>query len=97
MSIETTVRVWGQSRASGEGLLMLLALADQADPSGLAFVNKPLLAERCRMSEAKVEQILRKLVSSGELLMSNRDNCVIILAGIDQTEAQAALKRWEER
>lgn len=93
MSGEAFKRVWEHSRARGSRKVLLLALADQAGADGVAAINTPLLAERCRKSEQWVERTLRILERDGELI--RRGNAVVILAGTNREDAERSLRRWE--
>ncbi|GAP11801.1 hypothetical protein BECAL_02995 [Bellilinea caldifistulae] len=93
MSSEIMARVWQNSQAGGDKLLLLLALADGADGDGLVIVNKPLLADKCRRSVKGIERALEELERANELV--RRGNLAVILAGRDRDEGETVLRRWE--
>jgi hypothetical protein len=94
MSIQATVRVWETSRARGSELLVLLALADEADEWGLAHFQENHLASRCRVSTTELHEILRRLEQAGEII--RRGERLVILAGVSREEAEQSLDRREE-
>lgn len=65
--------VWKQSTASGNALLLLLSLADQANEDGWCWPSVGSLAKRCRISERSVQQNLRLLEIAGELEREPRE------------------------
>ena len=68
MSIRIQSEVWEHSQHKGGTLLVLLALADNADnDTHLAWPSVADLARRSRMCRRQVQTILRKLESSGEI------------------------------
>jgi hypothetical protein len=67
MSVRTMARVWADSRHSGTGLLMLLAIADFADDDGRAYPAVTTLAAKCRMKPRNANYVLSALKASGEL------------------------------
>ena len=74
MSVEIMTSVWRQSRHAGTELLLLLALADYADPDGgNIYPGIKALARKCRMSTRNVNHILTALQASGELVVKRND------------------------
>ena len=67
MSVRMLTQVWYNSRHKGNALLLLLAIADNADDEGFAFPGIKYLALKARMSERNVQYLLRVLEKSGEL------------------------------
>lgn len=68
MSIRIQSEVWERSRQKGGALLVLLALADNANnETHLAWPSVRDLARRSRMSERQVQNILRKLQADREI------------------------------
>ncbi|WP_322793581.1 hypothetical protein [Bellilinea sp.] len=90
MSVEAFTRVWEHSRARGSRLVLLLALADQEGADGVAVINTPLLAEKCRKSEQWVKRTIRILEREEELI--RRGNAVVILAGTNREDAERILQ-----
>lgn len=68
MSVTAISRVWERSRAKGSELLVLLAIADYADDEGRnAWPSVQKLADKSRMTERGVRDVLRRLADDGEL------------------------------
>lgn len=67
MSVAISRCVWEGSRARGGQLLVLLALADCADDSGIAWPSPATLARRTRLRARQVRRCLRALERLGEL------------------------------
>lgn len=68
MSVKATTAVWEQSRATGTARLLLLAIADHADPGGLAWPGIARLGKMCRLKTRNgVQKNLQKLKKLGEL------------------------------
>lgn len=69
MSIKVMTRVWEESPSKGSDLLLLLAIADFADDTGVAWPKTETLAQKIRMSERQVQRIIRNLVDSGQIIV----------------------------
>lgn len=68
MSIKVLDRVWKSSKAKGGDLLLLLAIADNADEkTGSAYPSINYLAKKTRLTERAVQYSLRRLEALGEL------------------------------
>ena len=67
MSIRVMTNVWENSIAKGSVLLLLLAIADNANDDGEAWPGTEYLAHKIRMSERQVIRLRQKLYDSGEL------------------------------
>lgn len=67
MSMQAMTHVWTHSRQSGVQLLLLIALADQANDEGVCWPSLPRLAEKIRSSVRQTQRHLALLVESGEL------------------------------
>ena len=68
MSIKAMSRVWDQSKATGNELIVLLAIADHADDDGCnAYPGLQTLARKARIGERETRYCLRKLEELGEL------------------------------
>jgi len=65
MSIKVMSIVWAKAPIEGGGLLVLLALADNADDRGTAYPGIPYLASKARMSDRNVQRCLRQLADKG--------------------------------
>lgn len=60
-------RVWKHSKQEGNGLLILLALADWANDDGYAWPSVDTLAHKARVSDRTVQRQIQKIESDGEL------------------------------
>jgi hypothetical protein len=70
VSIEVLSAVWKRSTQEGKCLLVLLALADNADEDRwLAWPSVATLAKKARMSERSVQRALRSLEDAGEIVL----------------------------
>lgn len=67
MSIKVMSEVWEHSKATSGALLVLLAIADNANEQGIAWPSLMTLARKSRLSERQVRRQLRQLEESGEL------------------------------
>lgn len=72
MSMEAMNYVWKHSKHSGNRLLLLLAIADQANDDGVCFPGVDKLAEKLRCSDRYVQKLLEELEQSQELAI---DEC----------------------
>lgn len=71
MSILIQTEVWKHSKASGTDLLLLLAIADNADEqSRQAFPAVKTIAEKCRITERGAQKCIRSLTKLGELAVT---------------------------
>ena len=101
MSVSVMSAVWRDSRAKGSELLLLLAIADFADDSGIAFPSVPTLAEKVRLSERSVHYLIKILQASGELVITagggrGRANTYRINHAANFTEKIAPCKVFSE-
>lgn len=70
MSVYVIQEVWDLSTAKGTDLLMLLALADNADQERrLAWPSVDLLAKKARIDRRNVQRCLRRLEEAGEIVL----------------------------
>jgi hypothetical protein len=67
MSLDVMTAVWKHSDAKGTDLLLLLALADNADDEGFCFPSYPYLAAKTRMSDRTVRRRISELCDTDEL------------------------------
>lgn len=96
MSIKRITSVWDSSQHSGTALLLLLALADNADDNGLAWPGVSTLAQRARIGERAVKTQLQKLETSGELLVYRRKgyhNFYIVCVDLSDEQKDAAVDK----
>jgi DNA-binding MarR family transcriptional regulator len=68
MSIAIMTRVWSESQHKGSELLLLLAIADNANDQGIAYPSVRTLAKKTRLHPHHVKKLLRVLEASGELV-----------------------------
>lgn len=59
--------VWQHARQRGNALLVLLAIADNANDAGMAYPSVATLARKARVSERTVQYVLERLVADGAL------------------------------
>ena len=58
MSAVIFARAWERSWASGDALLVLLAMADQADPeTGICVLNPELIVRKARVPVERLEAV----------------------------------------
>lgn len=67
MSLRALTSVWDASTQEGGPLLVMLALADNANDQMVAYPSVPTIARKSRLSERQVRRILRDLEQSGEI------------------------------
>jgi len=68
MSVRVSNYVWRHSKQKGAALLLLLAIADQADDDGRnAWPSVATLAKKIRMTSRSVQLLTERLVAGGEL------------------------------
>lgn len=67
MSIEIMSKVWSNSNHKGSSLLLLLAIADNANNKGEAYPGIDYLARKVRMSRRQTQRLVQELDQSNEL------------------------------
>jgi hypothetical protein len=67
MSIRKMAQVWEKSQHKGTALLLLLAIADNANDEQIAWPSIITLSKKIRMSHRFTRLMVRKLAQSGEL------------------------------
>ncbi len=67
MSVAVLHQVWERSGQKASRLLLMTALADNANDDGWAWPGVPLLARKTRMTERYVQIMLRDLEDDGEI------------------------------
>lgn len=72
MSIKVMTSVWRNSKARRNGLLVMLALADNADDDGVCWPSQRTIARKARLSHQGVAKLLDRLVAIGELDITRR-------------------------
>lgn len=97
MSIKRMSTVWKKSQHKGSDLLLLLALADNADDEGYCWPGVEYLAEKIRMTPRSVVNITARLEDSGELYVDHnrrRGNRYLILTGMTEAEARRGFAKF---
>ena len=74
MSVKVMARVWESSTASGGALLALLAIADFANDSGVAWPSLGVLATKARLSTRQLCTVLDQLENTHHELKRERSN-----------------------
>jgi hypothetical protein len=97
MSIKIMSRVWEQSKQGGSPLLLLLAIADNANDAGWCWPSQETLAKKIRMSPKSIPRIARKLQNAGELFINNRSDQgkvtrYIVTTGMSSEQFDCAVK-----
>lgn len=72
MSFVIMGKVWEASDLAGDELVLMLALADQANDDGVCWPSVRRLAARCRRSERWVQYRVRELVEKGYVAVEKR-------------------------
>lgn len=67
VSIRVMTQVWDRSSQKGSPLLLMLAIADNANDAGEAWPSVATLAKKVRMSERAVHYLIERVKASGEL------------------------------
>ena len=67
MSVRVTNRIWETSKMKGGPLVLLLAIADNADDEGFAWPGIAYLAAKCRMTERQVYNNISTCIQAKEL------------------------------
>jgi hypothetical protein len=99
MSIKIMTRVWEQSKQGSSQLLLLLAIADNANDSGFAWPGQEYLAKKIRMNKKSIPRLAKKLQEAGELFVHNRADegkvtQYIVTVGMDWPQLEEALKQY---
>src|SRR5690606_4221675 len=71
MSIKVMSRVWEESKQKANKLLMLLALADNANDAGYAYPSVNTLAKKVRVNRRNAQKIIDTLEADGDLIVYN--------------------------
>ena len=72
MSVTVSDAAWYHSEASGNVLLVLLSLADQANDDGWCWPGHESIASRCRLSRRTVQRAIDTLAELGEVEVERR-------------------------
>jgi hypothetical protein len=101
MSIKIMNAVWQLSKQKGTPLLLMIAIADNANDTGEAWPGIEYLAHKIRMSERQTQRLVRDLEKTDELIVERgggRGNAhrYFILVGKSPEEV-AVLKAREKK
>lgn len=96
MSIKAMTRVWDNSKLKGSALLLLVALADNADDDGICWPGINFLAGKIRMSARQVKRLLDMAERRGEIFQrigNGRGNKTLyfVTAGLSKSEISGTL------
>ncbi|MEW6735428.1 MAG: helix-turn-helix domain-containing protein [Acidobacteriota bacterium] len=99
MSIKCIDKVWDKSKQDGSNLLLLLAIADNANHDGYAWPSVSELAKKARMSDRQIKRNIQALVDSGELYVEHgvgrtNSNRYLVLTGLEENEIKTVLQRY---
>lgn len=95
MSIKRMTAVWEDSQHKGSDLLLLLALADNADDRGYCWPGIDYLADKIRMTKQSVINISERLEESGELYIEHNrrhGNRYLVTVGLKDDEIGETLR-----
>ena len=96
MSIKRMTAVWEHSAQNGNTLLLLLAIADNANDLGYAWPGIEYLAKKIRSSAATVMRHTKALEDAGELVVQhnrNTGNRYVVTVGLSEDERKEALNK----
>lgn len=93
MSIEVMTKVWDQSQQKGSALLLMIAIADNANKAGECWPGLDYLAEKTRISRRQVQRLIHKLEDEGELAVEygtgrGYTHLLYVLVGLDPADAE---------
>jgi cell division septation protein DedD len=93
MSIEVMTKVWDLSRQKGTPLLLMIAIADNANKAGECWPGIDYLAEKTRISRRQVQRLLHKLEDEGELAVEygtgrGYTHLLYVLIGLDPADQE---------
>lgn len=69
MSVRASNAVWQHTEAAHSALVVMLAIADNADDHGIAWPSVKTIARKGRLTERAIQLAIRSLVAAGELLV----------------------------
>lgn len=104
MSIAVMTRIWKSSATKGSGLLLLLAIGDNANEDGIAWPGIETLAAKTRLSEHQVIRLVKETEThfADELIVEHgghgrkHHNRYCILTGLTPDGSQAARQFFQE-
>jgi len=74
MSIRLMTQVWEKSKATGSALLVLLALADNANDESYCWPSLNTISKKSRVNKRQVIRIIKDLETMGEIRVQHRYN-----------------------
>ena len=89
MSIREMSRVWADSKQKGSALLLLLAIADNANDDGICWPSTKTLSHKTRMTERNVLRLIDVLSDAKEIdawRRRNKGTVYVVLSGCDDAE-----------
>ena len=96
MSIKRMTAVWDQSKHNANTLLLLLAIADNANDIGYAWPGIEYLSKKIRASSSSVIRHTKVLEETGELVVQhnrNTGNRYVVTVGLSEDERKEALNK----
>lgn len=72
MSVKVQSYVWEHSKQKSSRLLLLIAIADNANDDGFAWPSQSTLAKKVRTTKRNVQLLCNQLEDAGELIIYNR-------------------------
>ncbi len=100
MSIKIMNAVWQLSRQKGTPLLLMIAIADNANDGGEAWPGIEYLAHKIRMSERQTQRLVRDLEKTDELIVERgggRGNAHRYFILVGKTPDEIATLRAREK
>ena len=95
MSNKEQDRVWAHSQQKGADLVVMLALANRANDSGICWPGQDELAARARVNRRTAQRIVDRLVASGEVVALDRPGksyIYAILVGVPDDEKRRRIE-----
>jgi len=90
-------KVWAESQQKSNELLLLLAIADNANDNGYCWPGIEYLAEKTRVSRRTVIRLIKRLEDSGELFASHNrrtGNKYVVKTGLSDKDLAAILRKY---
>jgi len=97
MSVAIMARVWAESQRKGNELLLLLAIADNANDDGYCWPGIEYLADKTRVNRRSVIRLMKGLETSGELFVSHNrrtGNKYIVKTGLSDEDFMVAMRKY---
>jgi hypothetical protein len=99
VSIKIMTRVWEESKQGGSKLLLLLAIADNANDDGYCWPGQEYLAKKIRMSKKSIPRLVKELQNDGELFVNGRSGNglsteYVVLVGLGWASFAGVLQKY---